>query len=47
MIEDFPKRYDQIPRRRVGQGVELSGGQWQKLVLTRAYMLDAAVIILD
>jgi ATP-binding cassette subfamily B protein len=33
--------------RRFAQGKELSGGQWQKVALARAYMKDASVLILD
>jgi ATP-binding cassette subfamily B protein len=33
--------------RRFKNGVELSGGQWQKIALGRAYMRDAQLLILD
>jgi ATP-binding cassette subfamily B protein len=33
--------------RRFKNGVELSGGEWQKIAIARAYMRDAAVLILD
>ena len=33
--------------RRFDEGVELSGGEWQKVALARAYMRDAQVLILD
>ena len=33
--------------RRFDGGVELSGGEWQKVALGRAYMRDAQVLILD
>ena len=33
--------------RRFEGGVDLSGGQWQKIALARAYMRDAQVLILD
>jgi ATP-binding cassette subfamily B protein len=33
--------------RRFDEGVELSGGEWQKIALARAYMRDAQVLILD
>ena len=33
--------------RRFEGGVDLSGGQWQKIGLARAYMRDAQVLILD
>jgi ATP-binding cassette subfamily B protein len=39
--------YDQMLGRRFDGGVELSGGEWQKVALGRAYMRDAQVLILD
>ncbi|GAB4039573.1 ABC transporter ATP-binding protein [Spirosoma gilvum] len=39
--------YDQQLGRSFGKGVELSGGEWQKVALARAYMRDAQLIILD
>jgi ATP-binding cassette subfamily B protein len=41
------KGYDQMLGRRFDGGVELSGGEWQKVALARAYMRDAQVLILD
>ncbi|MBF4985541.1 ABC transporter ATP-binding protein [Nonlabens mediterrranea] len=38
---------DQQLGRRFAKGQELSGGQWQKVALARAYMKDADVIVLD
>ena len=46
-IESFQKNYDQQLGRRFNEGVELSGGQWQKIALARAYMRDAQLMILD
>lgn len=43
----FEKGYDQMLGRRFDGGVELSGGEWQKVALGRAYMRDAQVLILD
>jgi ATP-binding cassette subfamily B protein len=40
-------RYDQMLGRRFEGGVELSGGEWQKVALARAYMRDAQLLILD
>jgi ATP-binding cassette subfamily B protein len=39
--------YRQMLGRRFGDGAELSGGEWQKVALARAYMRDAQVLILD
>ena len=43
----LPGRYRQMLGRRFEGGVELSGGEWQKVALGRAYMRDAQVLILD
>jgi ATP-binding cassette, subfamily B, bacterial len=40
-------RYDQMLGRRFENGVDLSGGEWQKVALARAYMRDAQLLILD
>lgn len=47
VINDLPDGYDQMIGRRFAKGLELSGGQWQKVALGRAYMRDAQVLILD
>jgi len=47
VIADLPKGYDQELGKRFKSGTELSGGQWQKIALARAYMADSPVIILD
>ncbi len=39
--------YEQMLGRRFNGGVELSGGEWQKVALARAYLRDAQVLILD
>jgi ATP-binding cassette subfamily B protein len=47
VIEKLPARYDQIIGKRFRTGVDLSGGEWQKVAIARAYMRDAQVLILD
>jgi ATP-binding cassette subfamily B protein len=47
VIEGLPGGYDQLIGRRFKTGVDLSGGQWQKIAIARAYMRDAQVMILD
>src|SRR5262245_11959405 len=47
LLPRFPKGYRQMLGRRFDEGVELSGGEWQKIALARAYMRDAQVLILD
>jgi len=39
--------YRQMLGRRFDDGVDLSGGEWQKVALARAYMRDAQLLILD
>ncbi len=39
--------YDQMLGRRFDGGVDLSGGEWQKIALARAYLRDAQLLILD
>ena len=43
----LPHQYEQWLGKRFNDGVELSGGEWQKVALARAYMKDAQVLILD
>ena len=47
LLPRFSKGYRQMLGRRFDEGVELSGGEWQKIALARAYMRDAQVLILD
>lgn len=47
LIERLPEKYDQMLGRRFSNGVELSGGEWQKIALARAYMRNAQLLILD
>jgi ATP-binding cassette subfamily B protein len=47
VIESLPNKYEQMLGKRFADGVDLSGGQWQKVALARAYMRDAQLVILD
>ncbi|MDX1941639.1 MAG: ABC transporter ATP-binding protein [Saprospiraceae bacterium] len=47
VIEDLPNRYNQLLGKHFENGTELSGGQWQKVALGRAYMRNAQLLILD
>ncbi len=47
VIEELPDGYEQLLGKRFSGGVDLSGGQWQKIALGRAYMRDAQLLILD
>jgi len=47
LAQKLPQQYDQALGRRFNNGVELSGGEWQKVALARAYMKDAQLLILD
>lgn len=46
-MQKLPDKYDQALGKRFNQGIELSGGEWQKIALARAYMKDAQLLILD
>ncbi len=47
LISRFSMGYDQMLGKKFQDGVELSGGEWQKVALARAYMRQAQVLILD
>jgi len=47
LAEKLPGKYDQALGRRFNNGIELSGGEWQKVALARAFMKDAQLLILD
>jgi ATP-binding cassette subfamily B protein len=47
VIRKLPKGYDQVIGKRFKNGVDLSGGEWQKIAIARAYMREAELLILD
>jgi ATP-binding cassette subfamily B protein len=47
LLPKFVNGYQQMLGRRFDDGVDLSGGEWQKVALARAYLRDAQVLILD
>ncbi|HZW96661.1 MAG TPA: ABC transporter ATP-binding protein [Candidatus Eremiobacteraceae bacterium] len=47
VVQKLPSGYEQMLGRRFEGGVDLSGGEWQKLALARAYLRDAQLLILD
>jgi ATP-binding cassette, subfamily B, bacterial len=47
VIAQLPRQYEQMLGRRFDGGVDLSGGEWQKVALARAYLRDAQLLILD
>ena len=47
VISKLPGHYEQMLGRRFDGGVDLSGGEWQKIALSRAYLRDAQLLILD
>ena len=47
-VKTFPKEIDSyLTRGYDDEGVEMSGGQWQKMALTRTFYRDASIYILD
>ncbi len=47
VIAKLPAGYDQVIGKRFQSGLDLSGGEWQKIAIARAYMRDAQLLILD
>lgn len=47
LLPRFERGYRQMLGRRFDEGVDLSGGEWQKVALARAYMRSAQLLILD
>jgi ATP-binding cassette subfamily B protein len=47
MIEGLKDKYDQMLGKSFEKGVELSGGQWQRIALARGFFRNAPVLVLD
>jgi len=47
LIDSLPKKWDTVLGGWFEKGQELSGGQWQKIAVSRAFMRDAEVLVLD
>jgi ATP-binding cassette, subfamily B, bacterial len=47
VIRKLPRAYDQVLGTRFEGGVDLSGGEWQRIALARAHLRDAQLLILD
>jgi ATP-binding cassette subfamily B protein len=46
-VAGLPSGYDTVLSSQVRGGVEISGGEWQKLALARAFLRDAQLVVLD
>ena len=47
LVASLPEGYETMLGKRFNGGVDLSGGEWQKIALSRAFMRDARILILD
>ncbi|MGB0167436.1 MAG: ABC transporter ATP-binding protein [Luteibaculum sp.] len=47
VIHELPDKIDQQLGKRFKDGKDLSGGQWQKIAMARAYMKNAEFLVLD
>jgi ATP-binding cassette subfamily B protein len=46
-IVELPRQYETLLSRHFTDGADLSGGQWQRLAVSRAFFRDAALLICD
>lgn len=46
-VKNLPDKYDQTVGKMFQDGIDLSGGQWQKLALARAFFKNAPILVLD
>jgi ATP-binding cassette subfamily B protein len=47
VVKKLASGYNQMLGRRFVSGVDLSGGEWQRIALARAYLRDAQLLVLD
>ncbi len=47
LIESLPQEFETVLGREFPEGVELSGGEWQKVAISRGFMREAEILILD
>jgi ATP-binding cassette subfamily B protein len=47
VLARLPKQYDTMLGKWFDEGYNLSGGEWQKVALSRAFMRDARIVVLD
>lgn len=47
IINSMPQGYDTLLGNVYGEGADLSEGQWQKICISRAFLSDAKIMILD
>ena len=46
-VESFERSYDTLLGRDFESGIDISGGQWQRIAIARAFMGDKPVLLLD
>ncbi len=47
MLAELPAGFDTMLDKRFSGGVDLSGGQWQRIALARAFYREASILLLD